>query len=270
MAETTNIFNASSGLSQALQPKLAILAMNGTSPVSIFTDIAAAQGLTPEAKEKKEREDRRFWRHLEELHQEQQRFMQQLDRLNVAAAEALRENEEKLRNAREKLDDMRERAYKITMPDGTVVSVFRDGDKVRNETGALVSPDVVRAGDLPANAPTWKDWTEGNKVVGDLEREHDSIVKYQQTLEGAQEKAASGDLSADELDALERNVQKGMPESARRQYGAAYPDDPLPAAEETPSLARPFMRAAEYDPAPAANDPAPEIRRPAASAPAPM
>jgi hypothetical protein len=169
---------------------------------------------------------------------------------------------------------MREKAYKITMPDGTVVSVFRDGDKVRNETGALVSPDVVRAGDLPANAPTWKDWTEGNKVVGDLEREHDSIVKYQQTLEGAQERAASGDLSADELDALERNVQKGMPESVRRQYGAAYPDDPLPAPGDTasgPNLSRPFTAAATGDePGPAANDPTPELRRPAVSAPAPM
>jgi hypothetical protein len=69
---------------------------------------------------------------------------------------------------------------------------------------------------------------------------------------------------------LERNVQKAMPDPVRRQYGSAYPDDPLPAAEETPSLARPFMCAAEYDPAPAANDPAQEIRRPAASAPAPM
>ena len=274
MAETTNIFNASSGLSQAMQLKLAILAMNGTSPVSIFTDIAAAQGLTPEAKEKKEREERLFWRHLEELHQEQQRFMQQLDRLNVAAAEALRENEEKLRDAREKLDEIRERAYKITMPDGTVVAVYRDGEKVRTDAGELVSPDIVRAEDLPANASTWEERMNAGKRVDDLEREHDAIIKYQQRLEDAEKKAGSGDLSADELDDLKRNVQNTMPESVRRQYGIAYPDDPLPTPDDTasgPNLSRPFTAAATGDePGPAANDPTPEIRRPAASAPAPM
>jgi hypothetical protein len=271
VAETTNIFNASSGLSQAMQLKLAIMALTGNSPVSTFVDIAAAQGLTPEAKEKKEREERLFWRHLEELHERQQKFLERLDRLNVAAAEALRENGEKLRDAREKLDDIRERAYKITMPDGTVVSVFRDGDKVRNETGALVSPDIVRAEDLPVSASTWEDRMAAGKAVDDLQREHNAIVKYQQTLDDTQKKAASGDLSADELDALKRNVQSTMPDSVRRQYGAAYPDDPLPPPDDTasgPNLSRPFTAAAMGDDPDPANDTAPEeIRRPAVSAP---
>jgi hypothetical protein len=270
VAETTSIFNASSGLSQAMQLKLAILAMTGASPVSTFVDVVAAQGLTPEAKEKKEREERQFWRHLEELHEQQQQFMQQLDRLNVAAAEALRENEEKLRDAREKLDEIRERAYKITMPDGTVVAVYRDGDKVRTDAGELVSPDIIRAQDLPAKAPTWEERMASGKAVDDLQREHDAIVKYQQTLDDAEKNAASGDLSADELAALKRNVQKTMPESVRRQYGAAYPDDPLPAPDDTasgPNLSRPFTAAATGDEPGPANDAAPEIRRPAVSAP---
>ncbi len=60
----------------------------------------------------------------------------ELNRLDDASYQALIETEERLERAREELERIRAQAYEITLPDGTVVKVYRDSDAVRGDTGS--------------------------------------------------------------------------------------------------------------------------------------
>jgi hypothetical protein len=120
--------------------RLEILAITGNSPVSnAFTQEADRLGLTLKGRERKERgEQLKFAAALLAIRQQALEFQSKLDLLEHATMEALRENEEHMREAREELRRIREGAYEITMPDGKVEKVYRDGDKVRTDSGAEV------------------------------------------------------------------------------------------------------------------------------------
>ena len=236
-AETTGIFNAISGLSQSMQLRLSIMALSGSSAVSTFVDVANRDGLTPEAKEKKEREERLFIERLQAMHEQAMKFQERLNRLDEASMAALVENETKLKAAREELERVRERAYEVTMPDGTVTKVYRDGDQVRTDAGVVV--DSLKPEDVPDSAPTWAQRKTRGDAVEQLDAERQKILDYRDRLAQAQQGLSSGDLSAEDMAKLDADVSQ-MPDSVRSHYEAvpqsAQPDanpDGTPKKEAT-------------------------------------
>lgn len=205
--------------------RLEILAFQGFSPVSnAFTEEADRLGLTPKGRERKEREERlKFAAAMLASRERVVEFQKQLDHLEQATMEALRENEEQLRNAREELRRIRERAYEITMPDGTVEKVYRDGDKVRTDAGVEVDRNIVRPEDLADKAPSWAERNHAGKRVDALAAENEAIKSYQSALRDARERSGKSELSLDELDAVESRVDRTMPESVRRHFEASRP-----------------------------------------------
>ncbi len=210
---------------------------------------------------------------MAQLEERRVEFQRELGRLDHASLDALRENEEHLREAREELQRIRDNAYQIHMPDGTVERVYRDGDKVRMESGAEVSPDIVRAEDLGNSRPTWQERTEATKRIDDLSTKHQEIVTYREHLHEADGRNKSGTLSADEIDALARDTERTMPESVRIHYRAPATEAGPGARNESADhgLTAPFANAAAPNQTLTLSDRDFEAQtaHPAASAPAP-
>jgi hypothetical protein len=215
--ERTNIFNATSGLTQSMQLRLQVLALSGDSPVSnAFTDEAERLGLTSKGREKKEREaDRRFQDIMQVLRERAAEFRKELDLLEHATAEALHENEEQLRVAREDLKWVRDRAYEITMPDGTIAKVYRDGDRVRDDAGAFVTE--ARADEIPASASSWAQRKASGDTVARLQNERRDLLEYQERVSRTKETLASGETTPEEFDALKADIGH-MPASVQRRF----------------------------------------------------
>jgi hypothetical protein len=206
--------------------RLEILAITGNSPVSnAFTQEADRLGLTPKGREKKEREEqRKFAAALDALRRQVAEFLKRLDLIEQATAEALRENDEHLAVAREELRRVRERAYEITMPDGTVAKVYRDGDKVRTDAGAEIAPDVVRAEDIPDGSSTWRQRKGAGDAIARLEAERAEIIDYQKRLGQTRDALSRDDVTGEQLSAMQSDAAR-MPEAVRRRYneGAGEP-----------------------------------------------
>jgi hypothetical protein len=217
---TTNEFNALCNLSPAMMLRLEILAFQGPSPVSnAFTQEADRLGLTPLGRERIEREDRKkFADRLEALRRQAEEFRKTLDLLEQATAEALRENDEHLRAAREELRRIQDRAYEVTMPDGTVAKVYRDGDKVRSDDGAEVGRQIVHPDELPSSSPSWQRRKGAGDSVTRLENERAEIIDYQDRLTRSKNTLSADDVTTQQLDAMQADAAR-MPEAVRRHYG---------------------------------------------------
>jgi hypothetical protein len=273
----TNEFNALSLISPAGQLRLMILAESGNSPVAnAFTQEADRLGLTPRGRERKEREEtRRFAEQMQALREQAARFEKRLDLLEQASAEAFLRNEEERRIAQEELKRIQDRAYEITMPDGRVVKVYRDGNLVRDEDGGIVSREIVGAEDIGTTHPTWSERNEADRHLRELEAERDRILNYRKELETARTKTNGGDLTLQELETLEAEVDKNMPRSVRDRVQTGPGTSPKHEPGETAPgglLATPFRKATAGDAG--GSDPAetaPDITRlyPNPSMPAP-
>jgi hypothetical protein len=250
----TNDFNKISltpigQLTVAQQNILMTMALNGDSIVNPFSDLLDAAGLTPEARTRKEREEEEHFREtMAQLEERRLEFQCELDCMDHACEEALRENEEHLHSAREDLKKIQDNAYQIHMPDGSIARVYRDGDKVRTESGKELGAGIVRAEDLGRARPTWQERVQAADRIDDLLAKREAIQKYRDEVQETERKGQSSGLSARDIDDLSRRRETTMPESVRSHYaGAASRDEPSANAEAPSGLARPFAQAASRD-----------------------
>lgn len=144
-----------------------------------------------------------------------------IDELDQAAIDALTENKIKLEQARADFDRIKQNAFKVTLPDGTVISVFRDGDKVRNADGAYIDVPVDQ---LPDDLPTYDDFLAARDKVTTLQGQRQQIIDYREKLAEARSKL-SDDPTATALDALESELDS-MPESVRTQLERSGAGEP--------------------------------------------
>lgn len=200
--------------------RLEILAITGNSPVSnAFTQEADRLGLTPKGRERKERdEQRKFAATMDALRQRAAELHKQLDLMEQASMAALHENDERLRAARDDLQRIRDRAYEVTMPDGTVTKVYRDGATVRTDDGTEVDRSIVHPDELPASSPDWQRRKGAGESVTRLENERAEIIDYQGRLARSKGALSSDDVTAQQLDAMQADAAR-MPEAVRRHYG---------------------------------------------------
>jgi hypothetical protein len=162
-----------------------------------------------------------------------EKFRTKLDRLDRASAQALAENEEKLRKAGTELQRIRERAYEVTMPDGTIRKVYRDGNTVRDDDGNEISPDIIRAEDIPNSFPTWPQREGAEEAAREAERAYREVLEYRERLERAR-KASEGQPTEQEINDLEAEINR-MPVSVRHHYEALSPDQRSGITPQAPS-----------------------------------
>lgn len=248
-ANPTNDFNSLGILSQKSQNRLLMFAMNGDSIANPLDNVPDREGVTPQGRARKEREkDQRMFRetmaHIEERRVE---FLRELDRREQACIEALHENEEQMRAAQKELQTIRDRAYELTLPDGSTTKVYRDGNKVRMENGAEVGRDLVKPEDLGDQRPSWSSLQLGIKRVDDLNKERDAITAYRQKIGEARQEADGADITADELNELGRSLDRVRPPgvAAKEATTQAAPkaQDAAPAARDVQKLSERFAAA---------------------------
>lgn len=240
----TNEFNAFGVASQDMQLRLLSLAQSGNTAIhSVFSAAADAEGLTERGRQAIERRRERTIDALRLATQEQMAAMQQrLDRLERASYEALIEADDKRRNARRDLDQLRERAFAITMPDGSTVRVYRDGEDVRQESGELVGHEAVRAEDIPDHAPTWQERQAQARAFEEAERRHREIVEYRERLDRARSEIGSGSVTAERAQELDADIE-AMPDSIRERLdGVAPPEQRVEITQPSPAASRPSLR----------------------------
>jgi hypothetical protein len=203
---------------QELQVRLAALAQQGAGITSIFTDMADKAGLTEKGREAKEREYERSYEVARAMMVSQERmaeFQKKLDRMERESYERMIKAEEELREARKEQERIRENAFEVDMPDGRKkVKVYRDGDQVREEDGTLVSPEIIRAEDLPKNCSTTKDLLSAGEHVESRERNYTDAASDFARAGEAKEALQEGTMTLDELEAIVEPMDREL-EDAR-------------------------------------------------------
>ena len=149
-----------------------------------------------------------------------------LTMLDQASYHALIETEEQLEQARRELEDIRDQAYEITLQDGTLVKVYRDGNIVRSDTGEVVGPEIIVAADIPSEAPDWAKRVAAGERVDALEAQREQIILYREKLHAARD-TLSGSPSDQDLDDLEAELDN-MPAAVKRHHGALSSEEVLP------------------------------------------
>jgi hypothetical protein len=215
-------FNSVAVPSEGLLRKLAYLAATGNE--AVLLPFTLTGGAKAEAERQRRERDFESFAHMVLASREHvEEFTKKLELLDQASAEALVESEEKLRKAKDDLQRLRDRAYELTTPDGGVMKVYRDGSAVRDDGGAQVDPLLIKPEDIPESAPTWGDIQDKENIVRDAQRQHRETVEYRERLDKGRKRLEKGAISEDELDELEKDVER-MPALVRKQYQQIAPD----------------------------------------------
>jgi len=169
-------------------------------------------GTDPEEK-RKERERLEYLEAALAMPVEIEDFKVRLDTYDTATVEALITNEQQLTAVRERIRDMLHEAY--VLPDGRRVFRTRDGNQVFDEFGKEIGPEIVRADEIDRRKPTWEEFKGWSEQEAKLEEERQQLQEYQQKLDDARTKANDGSLSKDDLDQLDKELDKSMPKAVR-------------------------------------------------------
>ncbi|MBP7339537.1 hypothetical protein [Niveispirillum sp.] len=143
------------------------------------------------------------------------RITHQLDVLDEANRLALQEADDDLRRIEEEA---------TTLPDGRRVYLSRDGKHAYYEDGTLMSEEDKAAVQWRPNAA---DWETRQEAI----RQREEIERYQQRIEAARQRlqgAKPGTMSQEELEKIEEDLQRDVPDSVRRKRDKMLADEPEP------------------------------------------
>lgn len=190
---STNEFNVGASPSETMKRKLAYLAATGSE--SLTSGFKKLSGISGPVGNDAEPSDDFAAMMMQVASEEMRRFEERLAELEEASLAALLENEEKLREAQEELERIRERALLITMPDGRKVRVYRDGDVVRDEDGNVI--DFLVPDDLPEGSPDYAELKDAYERINDLVEERQGIQEYRDRVADAESQDQLGALLDD-------------------------------------------------------------------------
>ena len=161
-------------------------------------------------------------------------FTGQLDEMDAALVEALTDNSEALRQARARLEEILSRAYRL--PDGRAVFLTEDGLRVIAESGEDVT-DIIAPDEIDPGTPTWEDYTSARDEDAALEAEREALLDYQERIDEARERVAAGDMTVEELEDLQAQLEEELPEAVRARLDGWDPSDtPEPAGPAAVNL----------------------------------
>jgi hypothetical protein len=266
-----DIFNANASSEEARRI-LAYLEATGSDVVA--TVHSRINGETPE--QRRAREDREFSASIGRVIATQERIEQfhiEIRELEKRRTDLLAKIDERLRIAEEKLQRLRDEAPTVEFPDGSRRKVFRDHDKVRDEFGGLVSPDIIKAEAVSKDTRNWEKNRTFAKDVESLSDIRRDLEKAGNDMKGDLERADKHELSNNDMDKRRRKFEDDLAkaEKALGQYDAGVN---VTNKERTfgtllnPTLAFDKVRATEEAPLPTQPEPF-KPPQPAASAPAP-
>lgn len=156
-------------------------------------------------------------------------FRAKLDQYDEATIKALNENRIRMDEVKARLaeldieiQEMLNQAY--VMEDGRRVFLTKDGTQAFDEDGNEVSPDELDFNLIGPEKPTWESYSgardERDALRAEQERleaERQEILDFQEKVDAARDRLDEGDITKDELDALDSELADAMPPSVRKQ-----------------------------------------------------
>lgn len=142
-------------------------------------------------------------------------FRVRLDSYDEATVAALMDNEKALEEVQRRIDGMLLQAHILL--DGRRVFRTRDGTVVFDEAGNEVGRDQIDPGEIDPKRPVWEDYRAARLTEQGLKVEREELLRFQQKIDGARERADDPKLTQNELDELKRDLETSAPESVRRR-----------------------------------------------------
>lgn len=248
-------FNTVASPPPELARRLLYLTESG-SPVVLAAQMGPAATERRVEAERKRHHDQRFVQAMLATEEQQRKFDETLTRLEQASYAALLENEEKLEEARDRLQAIRDEAREVVFPDGTLRKVYRDGQTVRDDDGAEVGPDLALPEDVSDRLEQWSERRAAGDALQSLKTERDRILEFRDDLSRLRDRTDEAGASADdlkELDALESKMPAsvrphhkalGVAQDSPREADLSAPKDATFDTDARPS--GPFMAAASH------------------------
>lgn len=161
----------------------------------------------------KEREALEFFEAVLATPAQIEAFSIKLDRYDTATVEALMNNEVQLQEVRKQVEKMLLEAH--VLPDGRRVFRTRDGKQVFDENGKEIGPDTIRPDMIDPNKTAWEDYRAVVEREAKLREERTELQDYQNKLDDARTRVKEGNLSENELDRMDKDLEKSMPRAVR-------------------------------------------------------
>lgn len=149
-------------------------------------------------------------------------FEVKLDRYDEATVKALQENERQLDIVNEKIEELLGQAY--VLQDGRRVFKTKDGQRVFDEHGAELSAEEIDPGLIEDHRPQWETFSEQKMQQRMLMQERGELLDYQERLDKTRERLDDEDLTAKELDDLDKDLMEDMPLAVKRQLDGGQPE----------------------------------------------
>lgn len=136
-----------------------------------------------------------------------------VDHYETATYEAIVTNEEVLRHLYIERESMLAKAY--VLPDGRRVFESEDGLRVFDEFGEELEASTVTPEEIEDWRPKAESYLTNKAEIVRAEQERTELIEYQQKLDEARERAKEGEISTEELKALEQKLADEMPDAVR-------------------------------------------------------
>lgn len=137
-------------------------------------------------------------------------FEARLAQYEEATVKALMKNQQQLDGVQSDLDEQLDNAHRLD--DGTIVFDTRDGTKVYDEQGQLLTQSSEELG-FRGDEPKWEDFHHNLSRKQALELERDRILEFQDKTDLARERLDEGELTEDALADLEADLEESLPAS---------------------------------------------------------
>lgn len=169
-------------------------------------------------------------------------FRRQLDSYDEATIRALELNQDqiehvhrRLKEVRERLQDKLDRAFVID--DGRRVFRTEDGAQVFDEKGTAVTRDELDFDLIDPAKPSWESYKfdleeerELTNSLKTLEQERTEFLQFQTKLDVAREELSTSDITEQQLEELDADLEALMPVSVKQQLPDYEPSAPVPSA----------------------------------------
>lgn len=164
-----------------------------------------------------------------------ERAGRELDAADTAARAALIEARRREAQAREDLEDIRNRAAKL--PDGRSVFLTQDGSAAYDENGNRLTVEQMAQVQWRDGQPTWEEKEAQEQALALANEQCQKIEEYQEKLGQLRQRYEGGELSKAELGNMDKTLEADMPESVRDRYKTAQADASAPATARNGSVA---------------------------------
>lgn len=160
-----------------------------------------------------------------------QAFHNKLNDFEQQAVERILTLQTRLDELMVKRQDMLNEAH--VLPDGRRVFKSEDGKSVTDEFGEDVGSDIIRADEIDDSRPRSNGFFENKYAIDETKNSLDEAITFQEKIEDLRERSNTGELSKEELKALEQEFEDITPESFKPDDNPIKPEpDIVPVSDD--------------------------------------